>query len=82
MTALTVILTVAVFESTVLSLTVKVKLSLPLKSALGVYVRPGAVPDSDPFEGPAATVYASVSVSTSLAARVIASGLSSGVNTD
>ncbi len=82
MTGLTVIEIVAVFESTVLSLTVKVKLSVPLKFEFGVYVRSGAVPDSDPFEGSAAMVYTSVSGSTSLADRVIVSGLSSGVATD
>ena len=53
--AATVIVTVAAGESTVPSLAVYVKLSAPLKSAPGVYVKLGAVPLSDPLAGPATT---------------------------
>jgi hypothetical protein len=55
-TGVTVIETVAGAESTVPSLTVKVKLSGPLKFAAGVYIRFGASPDYVPWAGEVPTV--------------------------
>ena len=51
LTEVIVIETVAGAESTVPSLTLKVKLAAPVKLAVGVKVRFGAVPLSVPFTG-------------------------------
>ena len=48
---LTLILTVAILESIVPSLTLKVKLSSPLKFSFGIYVRFGTIPLSFPYCG-------------------------------
>ena len=81
-TAETVIDTVAAAESTVPSLTLKVKESEPLKLSAGVYVRFGAVPDKVPFAGCVTTVYVKLSPSLSAPAKVIVLSVSSVVVTD
>ena len=54
--ALTVMATVATAESSEPSFTLKVKLSAPVKPALGVYNRLAPTPESVPLAGGATTV--------------------------
>ena len=79
LTSFTVILTFAILLSIFPSLILKVKLSLPLKSGSGVYVRSGAVPLKEPFAGPDVTVKVKGSPSGSLPVRAISMDSSSSV---
>src|SRR5438105_3354492 len=78
----TVIETVAVENAADGSVARKTKLSKPLKSAAGVYVTSGGVPDNEPCDGPLSIVYTIGSFSTSVAVSVIAFAVSSSVVTD
>jgi hypothetical protein len=76
-----VIVAVAGKDVSVASDAVYVKESLPLKSALGVYVNADGVPESVPCEGPLATANISSSPSTSAPSSTTSTGASSSVST-
>ena len=74
------IVTVAMFESLTPSVASKVKESVPLKSAAGVYVRLALAPASVPCSGSVRSEYVSESPSASVAPSVSGSAVSSSVD--
>ena len=84
-TGVIVTVTVAVFESVVPSLTLKVKVSIPLAFSFGVYMKAPVdefVMDAVPLLPLVTSTYVSASPSTSLASRVPLIDVSSSVLTD